>query len=538
MTRIGVLYYPDWPIIAAGYGPNDCVAVVEKARIYSSSLMARSYGITLGMPVARALALCPFLQLHSRNNASEYEQFTVIAEHCTMLTPFVQILHAGTLQLGSSRLPREATDANGFMRLLCAALEDGLNALEPPVRYPPDARPYLLGVADTAYGALIAAHHRDMKQPFHSVATGQTRRFLAVQPLSMLALLPLVHKDLVQQSELQQLICACQEVGVSSCGELLDLPHTTLIDRFGNVARLVLDVLLAETSRPSSSLFVSEQRRFMTEFQPALTDLTAVVFAARRTFEEGLTVLHNTGRACYQAGLIILTENGERSEMSWQAREYFTAAMLQERLRWQLEGWRSGTNGSTPSAGVSQVVFTIEQSLASHQQPTLLHDATDTARAALLDTAVSRIDGLLGEGAVTQPYLVPGRHPAQWFRTRPWNRERHTIARPLTRFANQLPSPAPATVYATPQPVEVRATNGTAAVVSGRGIITHAPHMMRFPEQSWQIITAWAGPWLANERWWETEKRRAARFQFVTENGLAYLVAQSNSHWFVEAFYD
>ncbi|MEX2532495.1 MAG: hypothetical protein WD360_00860 [Nitriliruptoraceae bacterium] len=538
MIRIGVIRYPDWPIIAAGYGPTDCVAIIDKTRIYSSSLAARDYQVIPGMPVARALALCPTLQLHPINRAREHEQFAVIAEHCTILTPFVQILHPGVLQLTGSQLPQQSNDDSEFWILLFAALADALKAIEPPVSYPDAVTPYLIGVADTVYGALVAAHKSPKNSQLHSVAAGETRRFLHTQAIDMLALLPLVHHGLPAKGELQQLIYDCKEVGVFTCGALLALPRTTVIDRFGTIAQPVLNALSAEVAPTSSAVFIPNQRRFVIEFATALTDLSAVAFAARRTFDKGLAVLHDTGLACYQAGLSIVTENDERSERSWQAREYFTAALLQERLRWQLEGWRAGTNGPAPSAGVTQIIFIIERTVSSRQQPTLLYDATDNARTALLDTAVSRIDGLLGQGAVTQPYRAAGRHPAQWFDTRPWSRKRHITARPLPVFANQLPSPAPATLYPSPRPIEVHAANGTPVVVTGRGIILDAPHMMRFSAQSWDVITAWAGPWLANERWWETEKRRAARFQFVTESGLAYLVAQSNSRWFAEALYD
>lgn len=538
MTRIGVICYPDWPIIAAGYGPTDCVAIIDKTRIHSSSLTARNYQVVPGMPVARALALCPMLQLHPIDTAREHEQFSIIAEHCTILTPFVQILRPGVLQLTGSRLPQQANDESGFWTLLFAALADALKAMEPPVCYPDAVQPYRIGVADTVYGALVAAHNRPKNSQLHSVAAGETRRFLHAQAIDMLALLAVVHNGLPAKGELQQLIYDCKEVGILTCGALLALPRTTVIDRFGTIAQPVLDALNAEVAQTSSAVFVPNQRRFVIEFAAALTDLSAVAFAARRTFDKGLAVLHDTGLACYQAGLGIVTENDERSERSWQAREYFTAAMLQERLRWQLEGWRAGTSGPAPSAGVTQIIFTIERTVSSRQQPTLLYDATDNARAALLDTAISRIDGLLGQGAVTQPYRAAGRHPAQWFRTRPWSRERHITTRSLPVFANQLPSPAPATLYFSPRPIEVHAANGTPVVVTGRGIILNVPHMMRFSSQPWELITAWAGPWLANERWWETEKRRAARFQLVTESGSAYLVAQSNSRWFAEALYD
>ncbi len=51
-------------------------------------------------------------------------------------------------------------------------------------------------------------------------------------------------------------------------------------------------------------------------------------------------------------------------------------------------------------------------------------------------------------------------------------------------------------------------------------------------------ITAWAGPWLLDERWWDPlTARRRVRFQVVTADGAAYLLGLEGS-WWVEATYD
>ena len=53
-----------------------------------------------------------------------------------------------------------------------------------------------------------------------------------------------------------------------------------------------------------------------------------------------------------------------------------------------------------------------------------------------------------------------------------------------------------------------------------------------------RAITAWAGPWPVTERWWDPARaRREARFQFVTEDGLACLAVLRDGCWFVAARY-
>ncbi|MDQ3897022.1 MAG: DNA polymerase Y family protein, partial [Actinomycetota bacterium] len=55
----------------------------------------------------------------------------------------------------------------------------------------------------------------------------------------------------------------------------------------------------------------------------------------------------------------------------------------------------------------------------------------------------------------------------------------------------------------------------------------------------WSAVTAWAGPWPVDERWWDAEAhRRQARWQVVTADGAAHLLSQCDGRWAVEATYD
>ena len=55
----------------------------------------------------------------------------------------------------------------------------------------------------------------------------------------------------------------------------------------------------------------------------------------------------------------------------------------------------------------------------------------------------------------------------------------------------------------------------------------------------WTEVVAWAGPWPADERWWDPPAhRRRARLQVQLTDGGAYLVAVERGRWWVEATYD
>ncbi|HWJ96840.1 MAG TPA: hypothetical protein VNQ33_01705, partial [Acidimicrobiales bacterium] len=52
-------------------------------------------------------------------------------------------------------------------------------------------------------------------------------------------------------------------------------------------------------------------------------------------------------------------------------------------------------------------------------------------------------------------------------------------------------------------------------------------------------LTAWAGPWPVDERWWDPARhRRRARFQVVDQEGAAHLLAVEAGRWWREATYD
>jgi protein ImuB len=55
----------------------------------------------------------------------------------------------------------------------------------------------------------------------------------------------------------------------------------------------------------------------------------------------------------------------------------------------------------------------------------------------------------------------------------------------------------------------------------------------------WQAVTAWAGPWILDERWWDhPARRRRARFQIALPDGTAHLLLREGGRWWTAATYD
>ena len=79
---------------------------------------------------------------------------------------------------------------------------------------------------------------------------------------------------------------------------------------------------------------------------------------------------------------------------------------------------------------------------------------------------------------------------------------------------------------------------GNPVTVGSRGTASARPARLRVGAGELIDISTWAGPWPVEERWWDDQGRRRARFQVCTVDGAAYLVAREGRRWWVEATYD
>ena len=154
--------------------------------------------------------------------------------------------------------------------------------------------------------------------------------------------------------------------------------------------------------------------------------------------------------------------------------------------------------------------------------------------------------GQLGAAAVTVPEVRGGRGPGERVVRVPVAAVDLAEARPAARldsvdepWPGQVPAPAPATVWAEPEPVEVTDACGEVVVVSGRAELSAAPTRLGRSGRRHVEVVSWAGPWPVDERWWDPSRhRRRARFQVVDDLGEAHLLSVEAGRWWLEATYD
>jgi protein ImuB len=94
-----------------------------------------------------------------------------------------------------------------------------------------------------------------------------------------------------------------------------------------------------------------------------------------------------------------------------------------------------------------------------------------------------------------------------------------------------------------PRPVRLLDAAGRTVLVTERGQLPAPPATFQLAENPYGEsgkpvpVTAWAGPWPVDERWWDPDAaRQLARMQLVDAAGRAYLVCFESAarRWLLE----
>jgi nucleotidyltransferase/DNA polymerase involved in DNA repair len=151
--------------------------------------------------------------------------------------------------------------------------------------------------------------------------------------------------------------------------------------------------------------------------------------------------------------------------------------------------------------------------------------------------ALAAVQVLLGPDGVVTAHLQGGRGPAQRARFVTWSgREARPDTVPDGPWPGQIPPPAPSVVHPAPLRAALVGAGGEPVSVSARGLLTGIPCRLSVEQGPWSAVTAWAGPWPSDERWWSRSRRRSARLQAVT-GPAAHLLLVERGRWWVEATY-
>ena len=426
------------------------------------------------------------------------------------------------------------------------------------------------------------------------VPTRRNRAFLAGLPLTLLAdpVSPLSSDDATEA-----LIDVLWRLGMRTLADVAELSEADMVGRFGWPGLLAHRLACGLDDRPLQARPAPEDSGAEAEIDPPADRVETVAFMARALADDMVGRLARNGLDCVSVGIEAESDSGHASRRRWRHELRFAAADIVDRVRWQLEGWYR--SHERPTGPVTLIRLTpCEVAPADGRQLGMWGEKSEADERAA--RALARLQGLLGPEAVTVPRLAVGRRPADIGRRVPLHatadrpasdsgpstasaegkqarategavtsatkakpsaatpapartaspaagktkatrkaRKAKSAEAAVAPWPGRLPPPQPAVVPARPEPITVTDRDGAAVTVSGRGEASAAPWQVTSQDGKARRVTAWAGPWPLDERWWRPAvRRRQARFQLVLDDGSAHLCVLESGRWHREATYD
>jgi protein ImuB len=548
VPRIVTIWIPDWPVVAAGVAGDAPVAVLNANRVVARSAAAAQEGVVIGQRRRQAQRRCPEVVLLEHDLQRDAREFESVVRAVAELAPRFDVVEPGWIALAARGPSRYFGGDERLADRLGAVVTEVVRAGVERHGDPPGGRAVPgIGIADGRFSSGIAARLAARREVPVIVEPGGSGGFCAPLPIGWLQTLGEAEPELVD---------LFMRLGLRRLGDLAVLPASDVLGRFGPVGAHAHRLAAGGDVRPSSTADPAPERRLTRVLEDPAAQREAVVFVAKQLADELAETLAAEGRVCTRLVVLLETEHGERSERSWYRSGGLSAPAMVERVRWQLDGWTS--RGEEITAGVALVRLTPDEVRADDgDQLGLWGGESDNDRRAA--RAIARLSTLTSEQAVTVPVWQGGRLPGDRYRWVPavtvdLDQRRRAVSHAGTGSGEAgpwpgcLPPPSPATVLAEPRPVEVIDPAGTPITVSGRGVLSGRPAVLRplagSEEAGWRrgrprAITAWAGPWPVEERWWEPDRhRRLARFQMLTDDGRAHLVVAEHRRWWISAIYD
>lgn len=518
-VRTLVVCCPDWPVVAAGLAPTDPAIILQANRVVACTPAARREGVRLGQRRREAQARLPAIEVVERDESRDARCFEPIVQALERFTPRLEVRRPGTCAFATRGPSRYF---GGDESLAHQALTTVQQQLDPSW-----AAHVRVGVADGPFAAGLAAH---TAEPTRVVPPGESATFLAPLPVAAL--------------ERPALVDVLERLGLRTLGQFAALSPADVVARFGAEGLGAHRLARGLDERPPATLPPPPDLEVAAELDPPAERVDTAAFVAKALADELHERLGQLGLACTRVLISVETDHGERLERCWRHEGALSAAAVADRVRWQLDGWLNGSAATRPTSGITRLVLIPDEVVAATGRQ-LGFWGGETAAADRAARAVARVQGLLGPEAVTVPEWRGGRGPGERYRLVPAAAVDLTAPRSVVPpgtagapWPGRIPDPSPATVPPEPIPAEVRDRTGRSVVISARGLATADPYEVRLGEGPWLLVEAWAGPWPADERWWDPDAhRRRARLQILA-GGQAGLFTVEGGRWWVEAIYD
>ncbi len=523
-TRTLVVWCLDWPVAALGVDPDRPAAVFHANRVVACTPTARAADVARGMRRREAQRRCPTLEIHERDLAREARAFEPVLVAVDGFAPRVEVTRPGSCALATRGPSRYFGGDETLARLLHVKVTETL-AGRTTCR---------IGVADGVFAAALAARSQMAAEVGALVVPpGESAEFLASRPVTTL--------------ERTELVDVLVRLGLVTLGQIAALDIADLVGRFGAEGQIVHRLASGLDQRPLVTEPPPPELAVTAELDPPVERVDQAAFVARALAIELHDRLAKRGQACTRVAIEAETEHGEHLVRLWRHEGALSAGAIADRVRWQLDGWLDGPVRARPTGGLVRLALVPDEVVAATGRQ-LGFWGGETAADERAKRAVARLEAMLGPEAVTVPVRSGGRGAGEQLRLVPTQGqdllERSSAAiegdgrGERSPWPGSLPVPSPAVLGPA---VEARLVDdrGEPIRVGGRGLVSAPPVRCSVDGGPWLDIEVWAGPWLVDERWWDPERRRRwARFQIVTADGLALLISVSGGRATVEATYD
>jgi protein ImuB len=527
VPRLGVLWCPNWAVVAAQAGRDEAVVVLHGNRVIAHSLAAGREGIVVGQRRRQAQACCPDVRIVAHDPDGDARRFEGVVTAIAALIPRVEITEPGMLSFlakGPSRyFGGEAAMAEKMTTLATSVIAAGESTCPALAA----VGGFGIGVADGRFAAAIAARKAAARGGSVIVPAGETAtaQFLAPLPAQLLASVGGLDDDFVE---------LLQRLGIRQLGQLAALAVGDVLARFGPQGEFAHRIARGGDDRPPDTIEPPSGLVAIHVLDDPAHHVDTLVFIARQLADDLSGALSANGKVCTRLIITAETDHSERNERLWYRSTGLSAAAMVERARWQIDAW---VNSASITAGVTMLrLEPIEVRSDDGVQLGLWGGRTQADEWAA--RAVARLATLAGAEHVVVPAATGGRLPGDAYGWVP--AVTADLAEPAQRLTppegpwpGNLPSPSPALVYPEPLAIDVLDNEGRSVRVTGRGAVSAVPATVRRSTRA-EAVVAWAGPWPLEERWWDTTRaRRSARFQLLTESGSLLLVSLEQQRWWL-----
>ena len=99
--RIVTVWFPDWPVTAAGFNPDTPAAVMSADRVVARTPAAATEGVVVGQRRRQAQRRCPNIELVDHDPDRAAREFEPIVRAVAELSPRFDVIEPGWISLAA-----------------------------------------------------------------------------------------------------------------------------------------------------------------------------------------------------------------------------------------------------------------------------------------------------------------------------------------------------------------------------------------------------------------------------------------------------